>query len=242
MKKPTNTILAAALTTSILITFVFVLPVKAIDIEEGFPKSTSLSGENVKVVTACDGNKKVIVEGYKREEMLPQEKARQVAKLLMSLMKYCETEMIAVLPKNTIDIYISIEGRPFISIDNRNLKLPITLVHGGQEHTKREMQIWDAEVESLIAEGYNLFHSQLTGTNGISCDMCHPDASNTHPETYPKFQTQLKKVALLRDMINWCIEKPMEGIPIPDDSETMKALEAYILSTRKGTELEYGKH
>jgi hypothetical protein len=23
--------------------------------------------------------------------------------------------------------------------------------------------------------------------------MCHPNASNTHPETDPKFQTQLKK-------------------------------------------------
>jgi hypothetical protein len=25
----------------------------------------------------------------------------------------------------------------------------------------------------------------------VSCDMCHPDAANTHPETYPKFQPQL---------------------------------------------------
>ena len=38
--------------------------------------------------------------------------------------------------------------------------------------------------------------------------MGHPDASNAHLETYPKFQVQLGHVALLRDMINWCIENP----------------------------------
>jgi thiosulfate dehydrogenase len=72
--------------------------------------------------------------------------------------------------------------------------------------------------------------------------MCHPDASNTHPETYPKFQTQLKKVALLRDMINWCIENPLEGPKLADDDPKMKALEAYILSARKGVAVDPGKH
>ncbi len=72
--------------------------------------------------------------------------------------------------------------------------------------------------------------------------MCHPDASNTHPETYPKFQTQLKKVALLRDMINWCIENPLEGKTLAEDDPKMKALEAYIISTRKGEALAPGKH
>lgn len=199
-------------------------------------------GNNVQVITACDGRKRVIVEGYSEGDILPREKAREAAKLLNGLVKYCNAEMVAVLPQNRIDIRLSIDGEPFFTIDNREMKLPVTLVHGGQEHTKRERQIWQAEVDRLIAKGYKIFHSQITGTNGISCDMCHPDASNTHPETYPKFQTQLKKVALLRDMINWCIEKPLEGKPLAEDSEEMKALEAYILSTRKGVPLEYGKH
>ena len=41
-----------------------------------------------------------------------------------------------------------------------------------------------------------LFHSDEIGSNGLACAMCHPNASNTHPETYPKFQTQLKEVLL----------------------------------------------
>ena len=32
------------------------------------------------------------------------------------------------------------------------------------------------------------------GTNGVACAQCHPNAANTHPETYPKFQKQIGKV------------------------------------------------
>ncbi len=116
------------------------------------------------------------------------------------------------------------------------------LIAHGKEHTKREMMIWETELKREIEAGYTLFHSPDLGTNGISCDMCHPDASNTHPETYPKFQTQLKKVVLLRDMINWCIENPLEGPKLNDDDPKMKSLEAYIISARKGKTLEPGKH
>jgi thiosulfate dehydrogenase len=44
-----------------------------------------------------------------------------------------------------------------------------------------------------MEEGKEIFHSpdKLGGTIGVSCDMCHPDAVKTHPETYPKYQTQL---------------------------------------------------
>jgi thiosulfate dehydrogenase len=118
----------------------------------------------------------------------------------------------------------------------------LQVAHGGTEHTQREMRVWEAELKRTVDEGYRLFHSSELGTNGISCDMCHPNASNTHPETYPKFQTQLKKVALLRDMVNWCIENPLEGKKLADDDEKMKAIEAYILSTRKGVALDPGKH
>jgi len=37
---------------------------------------------------------------------------------------------------------------------------------------------------------------------GVACAQCHPNAADTHPETYPKFQQQLGKVIALREMIN----------------------------------------
>ncbi len=72
--------------------------------------------------------------------------------------------------------------------------------------------------------------------------MCHPNAANTHPETYPKYQEQLQRVALLRDMINWCIENLVKGRTLSADDPKLRALEAYILSQRQGIALEYSKH
>ena len=110
--------------------------------------------------------------------------------------------------------------------------------------TDRDQQIWQAATDRFVAEGKRIFHSAdlLGGTIGVSCDMCHPDAANTHPETYPKFQVQFGRVALLRDMINWCIENPVRGKPLHDDDDRLKALEAYIIASRKGVPLDYGKH
>ena len=109
------------------------------------------------------------------------------------------------------------------------------------EFTQKELDQWQKEYEKVVTEGYKLFHSAL-GTNAVSCDMCHPNASNTHPETYPKFQIQLGHVAELRDMINWCIQNPLEGEPLVADDPRMIAIEAYINSERKGVPLEPGKH
>jgi cytochrome c len=110
--------------------------------------------------------------------------------------------------------------------------------------TARDQLGWKREQDKWIAEGYAAYHNAKTlgGTIGVSCDMCHPDGSNTHPETYPKFQTQTKKMALLRDMVNWCIENPMKGKPLPESDPRLRAVEAYILSARKGVPLEPGKH
>jgi len=106
-----------------------------------------------------------------------------------------------------------------------------------------DVAIWERETYKLAVEGSRIFHSadQLGSDIAVSCDMCHPNAANTHPETYPKFQVQLGRVALMRDMINWCIEHPVRGDKLEPDSHKMRALEAYILAQRKGRELNYGK-
>jgi len=111
-------------------------------------------------------------------------------------------------------------------------------------YTQRDVLMWARETEKLVVEGSRIFHSadRLGGTVGVSCDMCHPDAANTHPETYPKFQPQMGRVALLRDMINWCIQHPVRGKALAPDSPEMRALEAYIVAQRKGEKLNYGKH
>ncbi len=122
------------------------------------------------------------------------------------------------------------------------------LVGGAQgatygEITERDTLLWKTESERFVVAGSKVFHSgaELGSTIAVSCDMCHPDAANTHPETYPKFQVQLGRVVLLRDMINWCIEHPVRATPLAADDPRMRALEAYIYAQRKGTPLNYGK-
>jgi thiosulfate dehydrogenase len=77
---------------------------------------------------------------------------------------------------------------------------------------------------------------------GMACAMCHPFASDTHPHEFPKWQEQMSEFATLRDMINWCIEKPNQGIKIDPNSEAMKALEAYIYWSNRGSALDPGRH
>jgi thiosulfate dehydrogenase len=109
--------------------------------------------------------------------------------------------------------------------------------------TPQDVQVWKNETYKTAVYGSKVFHSgdELGSEIAVSCDMCHPRAANTHPESYPKFQPQLGRVALLRDMINWCIEHPVRGKVLAPDDPKMRALEAYILAQRKGVPLDYGK-
>jgi cytochrome c553 len=109
--------------------------------------------------------------------------------------------------------------------------------------TPQDVQVWKNETYKIAVYGSTVFHSgdELGSEIAVSCDMCHPRAANTHPESYPKFQPQLGRVALLRDMINWCIEHPVRGKVLAPDDPKMRALEAYIIAQRKGVPLDYGK-
>ena len=106
------------------------------------------------------------------------------------------------------------------------------------------MESTSPTVTPPILTGARVFHSgdELGSTIAVSCDMCHPDAANTHPETYPKYQVQMGRVALLRDMINWCLQHPVRAPAMADDDPRLRAMEAYILAQRKGSVLDYGRH
>jgi cytochrome c len=110
--------------------------------------------------------------------------------------------------------------------------------------SKLDRKVWEIEQARQIDLGKQIFHSadKLGSRTAISCDMCHPNAANTHPETYPKYQVQLQRVAMLRDMINWCIENPVKGTMLKEDDPRMKALEAYIIAQRRGVAMAAGKH
>ncbi|WP_455198583.1 c-type cytochrome [Kaarinaea lacus] len=88
-------------------------------------------------------------------------------------------------------------------------------------------------------EGGGGKHKKLS-TNGLGCANCHPDASATQPESWPKFQTNLGKVGTLREMINWCIQVVQNGTGYALDSKEMIAMEAYAHYMNRGARLNPG--
>jgi len=110
------------------------------------------------------------------------------------------------------------------------------------EFNEEDLQRWQNEYQSVLQKGEQLFHGGIKSKNTTSCDQCHPNATNTHPETYPKFQQQLGEVVVLGEMINWCIRNPLESDPLPLDGADMAALQTYITHERRGVKLEPGKH
>src|ERR1700733_7066956 len=97
--------------------------------------------------------------------------------------------------------------------------------------TPEQLNAYNQVFMDEVRKGDLLFHGddatqKLMGvkltSSAMACAMCHPFASDTHPQAFPKFQVSMNKFATLRDMINWCIEKPNQGEKI-DDSDAMKA-------------------
>lgn len=110
------------------------------------------------------------------------------------------------------------------------------------EFSKEDLKRWEEQFMGVVGEGEKLFHSGSLGKNQVSCDQCHPNAANTHPETYPKFQKQLGKVVKQQEMINWCIQNPLEGAPLALEDPKLTAMEAYINYERRGVPMAPGKH
>lgn len=112
----------------------------------------------------------------------------------------------------------------------------------GDEFTEADVARWTSEYMTVVQEGRALWVDGKLGTNGVACAQCHPNAANTHPETYPKFQQQLGKVVGIREMINWCIQNPLEGTPLAVTDPRMTAMEAYVSYERRGVPMSPGKH
>jgi len=117
--------------------------------------------------------------------------------------------------------------------------------------TPEQLKAYNDAFMDEVRKGDLLFHGDeamakkmgvTLSTTGMACAMCHPMGSDTHPQSFPKYQSSMAKFATLRDMINWCIDKPNQGEKIDSDSDAMKALEAYIYWSNSGSVLVPGKY
>jgi thiosulfate dehydrogenase len=80
------------------------------------------------------------------------------------------------------------------------------------------------------------------GGNGLGCQNCHLEAG-TRPfglnyysahARYPQYRAREGKILTLGDRINNCIERPLNGKPMPLDSKEMVAMLAYMQWLGKG--------
>lgn len=209
------------------------------------------------VVMLCDGKTSMEIKGLKPGQRMSHEQASKVSSELMASWQRAHPgarwEMAqAQSPAESTATEPAAPTKAAAAPSQQVQGVPIEKPAQGQQQQgdtyasfhERDFKVWQTETQKFIEEGKRVFHSDklLGGTIGVSCDMCHPDASNTHPETYPKYQVQLQRVALLRDMIDWCIENPVKGKTMDPNDERLRALEAYIIAQRKGVPLDYGKH
>ena len=134
----------------------------------------------------------------------------------------------------------------------------ISIVMGAREvvahrekHTPEQLKAFEDIFMEQVRIGDLLFHGDeamqkkmgvTLSRTGMSCGMCHPFAADTHPYEFPKFSEQVSQFVTLREMINWCIEKPNEGERIDPNSDAMKALEAYHYWSARGSKLDPGHH
>ena len=126
----------------------------------------------------------------------------------------------------------------------------VALAHK-EPHTAEQLKAFEDVFMEQVRIGDALFHGdpaveKKMGTKlsrtGMACAMCHPVTSDTHPHEFPKFQEQMNAFATLRDMINWCIEKPNEGEKLDPNGDAMKAIEAYIYWSNRNSKLDPGRH
>jgi cytochrome c len=111
-----------------------------------------------------------------------------------------------------------------------------------EEFTEKAPALWETEYLNAVKEGRKLFNGQELGRKQFSCAKCHPDAADTHSETYPKFNKGMGKVVTIGEMINGCIANALEGERLAPESRKMTALISYITDVRRGVALDPGRH
>ncbi|HEY3837291.1 MAG TPA: hypothetical protein VGL72_12000 [Bryobacteraceae bacterium] len=189
------------------------------------------------VITLCDNRTQLVVNGLKPGTALAPGQAFQVAEKFMDVWRQQHPGSNWIMAASYGPRDLAMQVRTAAPSGDKQIG-----IYSG--YTAADEFLWKTEFDKFVAEGNRIFHDAKAfgGTVGVSCDMCHPNAANTHPETYPKYQVEMQRVALLRDMINWCIEHPAKGKPLADDDPKLRAMEAYIMSQRKGKAMEPGKH
>lgn len=101
------------------------------------------------------------------------------------------------------------------------------------------------EIHEQVMHGYHIFiqtqqYAANYVGNKLTCNNCHLAGGNTLGgrnggislvgvvATYPQYAERMKKVITLKDRINNCFRRSMNGKPLPEDSSDMNDIVAYL--------------
>jgi cytochrome c553 len=82
-----------------------------------------------------------------------------------------------------------------------------------------------AQAGASITAGKALFNDPGLGTAGKSCNSCHEDGKDLSG-----VGAKYSQMGEMAKVINGCIEKPLKGQPLQENSEKMRNLSAYLSS------------
>lgn len=93
----------------------------------------------------------------------------------------------------------------------------------------------------LAKKGEKLFYDTTLGSNGMSCSSCHngltgynPSFALSYPHQVAMAQERLGMESIeLDEMVQFCIQVPMEGQSLPWKSKELAALTAYVSNVQQ---------
>lgn len=128
---------------------------------------------------------------------------------------------------------INLIGRPVPEIDNLPEGPFRTLVIQGHELSTRTFALIGPEVNNL--------RKRYAGNN-LACTSCHQEGG-TKPfaipwvgvtATFPQYRGREDQISTVEERINGCMERSMNGKPLPLSAPEMKAFTTYIAFLSKG--------
>ena len=88
-----------------------------------------------------------------------------------------------------------------------------------------------------ISKGKSLFNNTKLGTNGKSCNSCHPDGSSIDGSK-SSFSILGSEQSNIEDAANFCIEMALSGKALDKSSDKMKDLVSYLSTLKPKSETE----
>ena len=128
---------------------------------------------------------------------------------------------------------VNLVGRPVPEIDSLPEGPYRALVVQGHELSTRTFAVIGPEVQSL--------RKRYAGNN-LACTSCH-QAGGAKPfaipwvgvtATFPQYRGREDQISTVEERINGCMERSMNGKPLPLDSPEMKAFTTYVAFLSKG--------